>query len=100
MKKLLSLLLISVALTGCGPSTSSVPVTPPPTVEEIKQGLKSIAETGQLDSGIVFVEQKIDELKTQDAAKAEAIAPIFQSLKTAKSPADAKKHAKAILEQL
>lgn len=100
MKKLLFVVALYAPLIGCGPSTSSVPVTPPPVVEEIKMGLKSISETGELDSGMVLVEEKIDRLKEDDPAKAGEIAEIFAKLKTAKSPSEAKKLAKSIIDKL
>ncbi len=101
MKKLLSIVaILFVSTIGCTQSTTSVPVTPPAAAEEIKMGLKSMAESGVVDSGMVSVQEKIEELKAQDSAKGTEIAEIFAKLQAAKSPADVKKHASAILDKL
>lgn len=91
--------LSTASLVGCG-SDGAVAVTPNPAATEIRMALSGVAKSGQIDSGIVIVKDQIEKLKTDDAAKAAAIAPLYEELTKAKSPAEAKRLATQILEQL
>lgn len=102
MKTKLSFLLIltlSVAV-GCGPSTTSERVQAPSVAQDIKAGLSSMASSGQKDSGLVIVKNKIEQLKQEDAALGSTIATEFAGLESAKSAKDVKKFAQSIIDKL
>ena len=98
-----ALLCCLIALTfclGCGPSTQSTTVEPPKPVEEIKATLKGYADSGQLDSGIVILEEEIAKLKETDAALASTLEEDLAKLQSASGRSAVKKQAEAMLEKL
>ena len=92
-----SLLLVAF-LTGC--SNEPAPVTqtqgPPP----VKAALEHIANTGEMGSGMMEVENGLNELKKTDAAKADKLLKEFADLQAAKDPETVKSKAKAMADQL
>lgn len=92
-------LLAAALLIGCGGEQPTA-VAPNPAAAEIRMALTGVADTGQLDSGIVIVQAQIERLKEDDPGKASEIQPLYDELKEAKSPTDAKRLANEILGKL
>lgn len=89
---------LGVVLAGCTSGTKSEAVTP--VANPAKGILESMAQTGQMTSGIVEVEGEIANLKAQDPAKGEKLAKELDDLKKQSDPSQIKSRAKAIADQL
>lgn len=97
----LFLLLGSVAVLGCGTARdTSEKVTPPSPTSQIKSTLESYAQSGQLDSGIMIVEEQAEKLKETDPAKAETVLKGVKELQAIKDPAKIKAKAKELADSL
>lgn len=92
-----SLMLVAFLL-GC--SNEPAPVTQTPGPPPVKAALEQIANTGEMGSGMMEVEQGLNELKKTDAAKADKLLKEYSELQLAKDPADVKAKAKAMADQL
>lgn len=103
MYLLRSMLLASLiaGVVGCGSvSDSPTAVTAPPSTESIKAALTDVAQTGQLGSGGMTLEQEIENLRASDAAKADALKKDYDQLKGMTNPAQAKAKAQEMLGKL
>jgi hypothetical protein len=97
--KFLSALLLCVAV-GCGTSTPSTEITPPPATDAIKMGLQSAAEQGVVDSGLVSVREELEKLKATDAAKAEDLLKDLAQLEKMSGADKIKSKAKDMIKKL
>lgn len=98
-----ALLCCLVALTfclGCGPSTQSTSVEPPKPTEEIKATLQGYAASGELDSGIVILEEEIAKVKESDPTLGATLEEELGKLKSASGKSAVKKQAEAMIEKL
>ena len=67
-------LLVALTLIGCGgPTETTKKVTPPSAQEQIKMALQNVVDSGEIDSGLMTVRDKLAEMKATDAAKAEEL---------------------------
>jgi hypothetical protein len=100
--KSLCVALFFAAAVGCGAVTDDDPVdvTPPSTTEKLKASLNDVAQTGQMGSGMMTIEQEIEKLRATDAAKADALKADYEQLKTMNNPAQAKAKAQEMLGKL
>jgi hypothetical protein len=94
------LLLLSSLVTGCGQGSTEVQPVAVPTSDILKVSLKSPAETGQLGSELITIEECVEKLKAENAANAGALAQDLEELKAATTPAKVKSTAKAMLSKL
>lgn len=97
----LPIILLSCALAGCG-GVSDTPktVTPPSSTESIKMTLEGVAQSGELGSGGMTLEQEIEKLRTSDPAKADALKSDYEQLKTTNDPSQVKSKAQDMLKKL
>ena len=66
------MLLLVLALVGCGGGDKPVNVTPPaqlPAAQNAKITLQEIANTGQMGSAMMLLRENLEQLKKSDAAK-------------------------------
>lgn len=98
-----ALLCCLVALTfslGCGPSTPSTSVEVPPPTAMIKSTLEGYAASGELDSGIMILDEEIAKLKESDPTKAAELEADLAKLKSAGGKSAVKSQANAMIEKL
>ncbi len=93
------MLLVAVCLIGCGPSETTQKVTPPDAQTEVKSALQSVADTGEIDSGLIVVGEQFESMKATDAAKAEELLKDLEELQGLSGDA-AKKKATEVLGKL
>lgn len=92
-----------VALTfclGCGPSTQSTSVEPPKPTDQIKSSLEYYAESGELDSGIIILDEEVAKLKESDPTLGAELEKDLAALKSSSGKSAVKKQANAMLEKL
>jgi len=88
-------------LVGCGGGDAAPKaVTPPSSTEQIKMTLNDVAQSGQLGSGGMVLEQEIENLRATDAAKADALKKDYEELKNMSDPGQAKSKAEEMLKKL
>lgn len=68
-----------VAIFGCD-SGSTLPVNDQEAPDQVKQALQSVADTGEIDSGLMVVQEQLEEMKATDAAKAEELLKDLEEL--------------------
>lgn len=93
------MLLVALTLVGCGPAERTKKVQPPSAQEEITMCLQHVADTGEIDSGLMVVRDKLAEMKATDAAKAEELLKDLDELEKTSGDA-AKKKASEMLGKL
>jgi hypothetical protein len=93
-------LLVVILFISCGRSTTSERVDVPPAEQQAKAMLQTYAETGQLDSSVVTLQEQLEAIKATDEAKGNALLSDFEQLKSASSPAKVKEKAQAMLSKL
>ncbi len=89
-----------VAVVGCQDGTTSKSVEPPSATDQIKPTLETVAESGVLDSGIMTVEEGLQEMKATDPAKAEELLKDLEELQGMQDPAQIKEKAQAMISKL
>ncbi len=98
-----SLVLISLAMIGCGGGPAPVSVQPQakaaPT-QIAKSVLETVAGTGEVGSGVGELRTALEELKQTDSAKATALLTDLDALEKSANPEAAKAKAKAMLGKL
>lgn len=95
------LVLAFAQITGCSSATPSKSVQPPSAQEEIRGALQHVAQTGEVDSSLMVVREKLEELKKTDAAKAESLLQDLNQLeKMVGQPQQAKAKAQEMLNKL
>ena len=96
------LVLALLGVTGCGGSNgTSTKVVVPPTVELLKSALNNVASKGEpVGSGGILLQQYVDKIAADDAAKAKALTPLLDTLMTLKAPAKIKAKANEMLKLL
>ncbi len=90
------MLLVAVCLVGCGPAETTQKVGPPDAQAEIKMALQSVADSGEIDSGLMMVGEQLESLKATDAAKAEELQKDLDELQGLSGDAAKKKAAEMI----
>lgn len=68
-----------VAILGCG-GGSSIPVDDQEAPDQVKQALQTVVDTGEIDSGLVVVQEQLEVMKATDAAKAEELLKDLEEL--------------------
>ena len=103
LKKVGSLLcvaLVALTFSGCGPGSTEVqPIAVSPK-DMLKANLQSPAETGTLGSEMVVIEENIEKLAAEDAAKADVLRADLEELKKANNPSKVKSKAKEMIGKL
>ena len=94
------LFLLSVLVAGCGPGSTEVQQVAVPSSDILKASLKGPAETGQLGSEMITIEETIAKMQTEKTANAEALAKDLEALKAANTPAKVKAKATEMLGKL
>jgi hypothetical protein len=99
--KHLALAVAIAAVAGCSSVTDTpVTVTPPASTDQIKAVLNDVAQSGELGSGGMTLEQQIENIRPTDAAKADALKKGYEELKAATDPAKRKAKAQEMLSKL
>jgi len=91
-----------LGVVGCGGTneTSTKVVVPPP-IELLKSALTDIAAKGKpVGSGGILLQQYVDKIAADDAAKAKALTPQVDTLMSLKDPAKIKAKANEMLKLL
>lgn len=98
------ILLLSVVMCGCGNSqqkfaapTEIAHVSPS---ERMKGWLDSVAESGQLDSGVTMLPDWIEEMRQAGAANADELQRDVEELMTMKDASKLKSAAKKLSEKI
>jgi len=88
--------------TGCGGTNeTSTKVVVPPAVELLKSALNDLASKGEpVGSGGMLLQQYVDKIGIEDAAKAKALSPLVDSIMSLKDPAKIKAKANEMLKLL
>ncbi len=94
------LMLVPVCLLGCGPSVESVPVQTSSAMEDVKKGLQSIADTGEIGSSIEDIRMNAGRLSGDDAGKTAGIQAGLDELSGMSDPAKIKVKAQELLKTL
>jgi len=98
---MLSLVLLTGILVGCGPTENPVAVTPPAVDTQLRTALMEVEKSGEpLGSGGMVIQEGIDTIRAQDPAKASALDAEFQKLAAANNPGAVRSAAKAMLDKL
>ncbi len=94
--------MILLSVYGCGGNSEvSTKVVVPPAVEMLKSALTELAAKGEpVGSGGMLLQQYVDKIGTEDAAKAKALSPMVDSIMTLKDPAKIKAKANEMLKLL
>ena len=99
--KSLGIALVCAFALGCGAvDDEPVAVTPPSSTDALKSALNDVAQTGQMGSGMMTIEQEIQNLKASDAAKAATLQADYDQLKTMNDPNRAKAKAQEMIGKL
>jgi hypothetical protein len=99
MMRLVMMLLLGVmCLTGCG--GEEVISVEEPGQEQIRPVLEQVVKTGQLDSGIMIVQEQLEAMKQDDPSKAERLLKQLDDLQSQTSPNEIKAAAQKILNEL
>jgi len=94
------MVVLAVSLAGCNRS-GSPSAAPAPTTAAAKAALLDVAKSGQIGSGMMAVQDYVENLKATDAAKAEQLAKELQQLgKLSATPDALKAKAKEIADKL
>jgi len=94
------LLVMTVAGCGGGPSPVEVEATSTPASQTAKNVLQGVADTGELGSGLEELRMALDEMKSTDSAKADALLSDLQKLEQSGGGEAAKAQAKQMLGKL
>lgn len=89
-----------VALLGCGPQETTQRVEEPSGQDQVKSALENVAESGQIDSGLMIVRDELEAMKATDAAKAEELLSDLDALQALTDPAQAKAKAQEMIDKL
>jgi len=96
----LTLLALALSVVGCEPASTPVEAPSGGVAQLIKQNLQNPAETGEIGSEMMQIEQDLEKLAAEDPAKAETAKKAFAALKAAKSPDQVKAKAKEMMGKL
>ncbi len=98
---LITLLLMASLLFGCGPSVTTKSVKETTPQDQIKSALQQVANTGQVDSGLMVVREQLEAMKSTDEAKAQALLQDLDQLEAlANRPQQARAKAQEMLGKL
>ena len=94
-------MLLVVLITGCGSNEVSVKINAPPPAELLKNAVSDIAAKGEpVGSAAISLQQHVIKIGKSDPTKANALAPLVESLLTLKGAAKIKAKANEILKML
>jgi hypothetical protein len=96
----LLLVLGMVALLGCGPQETTEKVEALSSQSQVKAALETLAETGQMDSGVMLIQEQLEAMKETDSAKATELLADLEALMPLKDPAEIKAKAQAMIDKL
>lgn len=94
------LLAVAMMIVGCSASVQDNPVPVTPTGGNAKIALEGIAQSGQLGSDVMTIEEEFAKLKEEGAANADELLSDLEELKTMSNPAEIKKKAQEIASKL
>jgi hypothetical protein len=98
---LLAVMLSIASLVGCGAvADHPVSVTPPVSTDSIKAALNDVIKTGELGSGGSSLEMDIEQIRSTDAAKADALKKAYDELKASADPGKRKAKAQEMMSKL
>jgi hypothetical protein len=99
MFRFCAVLMLAVAILGCRQST---PVAQPQgaPVEGVKSRLEVVAETGQVGSEMILIEEDLKRMQETDPAKAGELLSDLEQLQATVDPERAKSLAKEMLGKL
>lgn len=98
--RLAALVVLAAVLAGCSGSEAVPPPTGGP-AQLIKTDLQNAASTGQMGSEMVSIDQRMEELKASEPAKAAEVQKIWDELKAdMNNPATVKAKANEIIQKL
>lgn len=98
--RLLHLLVLLLAGINVGCSDVQQGPPPPPPAETAKSYLNSLSKTGQLDSGMVLLQDCASQMKATDPQKAADLEKGIQELNSLRAPDAIKNKAKEIAAKL
>lgn len=87
-------------VAGCGPTVESVSVQTSSAMDDVKQGLQSIAETGEIGSSIEDIRMNAGRLSGDDAGKTAGIQAGLDELAGMTDPGKIKAKAQELLKTL
>ncbi len=88
-------------LVGCGEDNPNFEGTVVLThTEVVRSWLEEISRTGELDSGVIVMEEEISQLKEEGVENTDEITAAFNELKNATNPAAVRSHAQEMLRML
>ena len=97
---LVSCFIVFLTTVGCGREKTQR-VKPPAPKDEVRSALEYVVQTGQVDSGLITVREKLESMKATDAAKAESLLKDLDQLeKLGQQPEQAKTKAREMLQKL
>lgn len=97
---LLVALIAVVSLCGCDPGSTEVQPIAVSVKDVLKANLQSPADTGALGSELTVIEENIEKLATEDAAKSAALKKDLEELKKANNASKIKAKAKEMIGKL
>ena len=93
-------LCVGFVFNGCNSKGIPVEVIDSGAKVTLKQNLANAAESGALGSEMILIEQSLERLSSEDAAKAAELNKIYDELRKATTPAAVKAKAKEIIGKL
>lgn len=101
LKRLLSISLFALALSGCGGVPETKVSVPPTAIEaNVRKTLEDYEKSGKLGSNISGLQSDINGIKASNSAKGEALLADYRELQTMTDPAMIKAKAKEMLGRL
>jgi len=98
------LLVFALAVIGCsggtGPGPQKVQPVQVQPADAIRSALESVAQTGQLGSEGLTIQENIEKLRASDPAKAEELAKDYEALQGMSDPAKVRAKAQEMLGKL
>jgi len=93
------LFFLTACFVGCGEKDVRVEVVVPPAVEQMKVELKLIAEAGQIDSSVAYLQELAEEIAAEDPSKA-GLVKACKELESAKGKSGIEEKVQEILSML
>lgn len=96
----ISLLSLAVAVVGCGPGSTPVEEEPGSSTEDlIRQDLQNAAETGQLGSEMMSIQNELEKLKQENPELAQELSEDLNELEGMQG-SQAKSKAQSMIDKL
>ena len=94
------LMFLIVPLTGCQSRPEDRVSLPKPTLQDLKQSLTSVSETGEGGSSLGGVQAALEAIKGDQADLHQQLMPLFDQMNATEDPEEIKKLAKEMLGKL